>query len=197
MSDRDPSKGPPPNAIRMSGEADMSDLWRQRRDQLQQQVSETVQAVEASQGVLNGFGFDTELLGSTGNIKHLVEQARGPGLYLGVREANSQEASRVVKDSHGTVISYVRMPNFEPGHSKEIGEHVVQGGTAYEIGRKEFLTEGSTSSTSLIIDYRGMVELNIWSGQGSTRQAIHDEAKLAELQDWAQGVAAEITEPTT
>lgn len=188
--------------IRAPNERDMTESWRKLRDALQEDISRTVGEVEAAQvsgkPVLNGFGINAHLMGhSPGRgIKQVATQANQPGTYLGVREGRLQEASNVTASPDGTIVSYARMPNFEPGHSPEVGEHTVPGGTVYEIGREEFLSGGGTTMAALSIDARGMVRRTTWSGQATTSHGVYNEQELKDAANWAQDVMAEITNPS-
>jgi hypothetical protein len=178
-------------------EKDMTPAWRLLRDTLRDSVSATVGRVEAAkfagQKVLEGFGIKAELMGQqTRSTKHVAEEVSPPGLYLGVREGRVQEASRVTVSPEGTTVSFVRMPNFEPGHSPEAGEHVALGGIAYAVGRKEFLPNGTTTEIAVGIDSNGMVDRTQWSGQATTTGKLYTVSELKEAIAWARDVTAEV-----
>lgn len=180
----------------------MTEQWRSVRDTIQSKISDTVGRVEATkqagETVAEGFGLQVDHMGHTtsrhgSRLKLIAQQPSAPGLYLGVREAKLQEASRVFVDDEGnTTISYTQMPNFEPGHSPELGEHTPTTGVAYKVGRIVFLPDGETNSYYASIDSSGMVTEGGWNGEASTSRVVTDDARMQELEDWVQTVTSEI-----
>ncbi len=144
---------------------------------------------EGDERIREGFAIKTELLGQyrgstergvlpLSGVKSVVREVSEPGTYLGVREGSVQEVGRVVNSAEGTDVYILRGPNFEPGHSPEISEHEVRGGTLCEAVRIAFLPDGTTTETSYTINTKMMVSRHRWSGTASTGQPVSSATDL-------------------
>ena len=186
------------NGIRAMGESDMTPEWRAERDSLQSAISQAIAAVEeakqAGKDVKDGFAINGDLLGQLAGGKSVALSASAPGVYLGVREGQAQEAGHVEAVEDGTDVFILRMPNFEPGHSPELGEHIVPGDTSYAVARTSFLQDGSCTETSYIINQNGMVRVRHESEQGAYDKKLTNALELRQANQWfAEHVAPQLT----
>lgn len=196
------NKPNPNTGIAKLAERHMSPEWRQSRDALKNSIRDTVAKVEKLRTqddgtVRDGFGLLVANMGRTGLFSFVAEQPNEPGLYLGVREAKVQEVSRVVDTGFGKAVYFMRMPNFEPGHSPEIGEHAVQGGVEFEAGITIFPDDGTGATTSSIqIGSNDMAIRYQWTGDRDIGHEVHQTSKMQESQQWVdQAVAPNILDP--
>lgn len=184
----------PDRGIAKLTEKSMTPEWRTLRDGTREMIGDTITAVEKFQAnggdVQEGFGLLVTDMGPSGRNRAIAEQPNVPGLYVGVREGNIQEVSRVVDTGFGISVYFLRMPNFEPGHSPEVGEFAVQGGVEYEAGSVMFPNDGSGATTASVqIGADGMVTQYRWTGDQSMSHGVYRAEQMQQSQQWVDFVA--------